>query len=97
VILVDAGLAPNEARGRYLDRLARELADLGVALIAVGGDGPGTSAEAAGASPAEAIPHALLRVQQLARIAAVSRGTYREDFLVLRNVVGAADDLLPGS
>jgi hypothetical protein len=52
-------------------------------------------ADAAGASPAESILHALLRVQQLARIAAVSLGTYREDFLVLRAVVGAADDMLP--
>lgn len=96
VILVDAGLAPNDDRSRYLDRLARELAELGVALIAVGGTGPGALADAAGASPAEAILHALLRVQQLARISAVSRGTYREDFLVLRGaVVGAADDMLP--
>ena len=95
VILVDAGLAPNDGRRRYLDRLARELAELGVALIVVGGTGPGALADAAGASPAEAILHALLRVQQLARIAAVSLGTYREDFLVLRAVVDAADEMLP--
>ena len=96
VILVDAGLAPNDSRGRYLDRLAGELAELGVALIAVGGAGSGALADPAGASPAESILHALLRVQQLARIAAVSRGTYREDFLVLRGaVVGPADDMLP--
>lgn len=95
VILVDAGLAPNDDRTRYLDRLARELSELGVPLIAVGGAGPGALADAIGASPAEAILHALLRVQQLARIAAISGGTYQEDFLVLRAVVGAADDLLP--
>ncbi len=97
VILVDAGLAPNDDRRRYLDRLARELAELGVALIAVGGAGPGALADPVGASPAEAILHALLRVQQLARIAAVSAGTYGEDFLVLRAVVRAADDLLPST
>ena len=86
-----------ERQSRSLSRPAGgELAELGVALIAVGGAGSGALADPAGASPAESILHALLRVQQLARIAAVSRGTYREDFLVLRGaVVGPADDMLP--
>jgi len=35
----------------------------------------------------------LLRVQQLARAAALSAGTYRDEFAVLRQVVGAASDL----
>jgi len=36
---------------------------------------------------------ALLRVQQLARATALSAGTYRDEFAVLRQVVGAASDL----
>jgi hypothetical protein len=36
---------------------------------------------------------ALLRVQQLARAAALSAGTYRDEFAVLRQVVSAASDL----
>ena len=35
----------------------------------------------------------LLRVQELARAAALAAGTYREDFAILRHVVRPADDL----
>lgn len=36
---------------------------------------------------------ALMRVQQLARAASLSAGTYRDEFAVLRQVVNAASDL----
>ena len=87
VVLVDAGLGPNAARARYLDRLGGELGALRVPLVSLRrtGDGP------------ESILHALLWIQQLGRVAAMARGTYREEFLVLRAVVHAADDLVDSS
>lgn len=91
VFLVDAGAPQSRARDLYLDRLTAELATLGIPLVVVGRTG-GLPAPA-GSSPAVTVLHALLRVQQLARVAAIAGGSYREDFLVLRTVVGAADDL----
>ncbi len=50
---------------------------------------------ARGASPGPAALLAtLLRLQQAARVAAHARGTYRDGFRILRQVVRAADDLL---
>jgi glutamine---fructose-6-phosphate transaminase (isomerizing) len=99
VVLVDAGLEPNAARTRYLDRLASELEALDVPLVTLppaDGREPGRAAPpgADSVGRAESILHALLRVQQLARVAAHVRGSYREEFLVLRAVVHAADDLV---
>ena len=62
-------------------KLADELAQLGVTLVEVQVEPPG--------SPLAA----LLRIQQLARATALSAGTYRDEFAVLRQVVGAASDL----
>jgi glucosamine--fructose-6-phosphate aminotransferase (isomerizing) len=80
VVLVDVDPA-DARRAAYLARLAEELARLGVALVEV-------QVEPRGSPLA-----ALLRVQQLARAAALSAGTYRDDFAVLRHVVGPASDL----
>jgi fructoselysine-6-P-deglycase FrlB-like protein len=80
VVLVDVDPA-DARRAAYLARLAAELAQLGVALVEV-------QVEPRGSAVA-----ALLRVQQLARAAALSAGTYRDEFAVLRQVVSAASDL----
>ena len=80
VVLVDVDPA-DARRAAYQARLARELAQLGVALVEVRVEPRG--------SPLAA----LLRVQQLARATAISAGTYRDEFAVLRQVVGAANDL----
>jgi glucosamine--fructose-6-phosphate aminotransferase (isomerizing) len=80
VVLVDVDRA-DPRRAAYLARLAGELAQLGVARVEV-------QVEPRGSAVA-----ALLRVQQLARAAALSGGTYRDEFAVLRQVVGAASDL----
>ena len=80
VVLVDVD--PSDARrAAYLARLAEELAKLGAALVAVQ------------VEPRSSPLAALLRVQQLARAAALGAGTYRDEFAVLRQVVGAANDL----
>jgi glutamine---fructose-6-phosphate transaminase (isomerizing) len=80
VVLVDVD--PVDARrAAYLARLAGELVQLGVALVQVEVEPRG--------SPVGA----LLRVQQLARAASLSAGTYRDEFAVLRHVVRAANDL----
>lgn len=80
VVLVDLD-PPDARRAAYLTRLAGELAQLGVALVEVQ------------VKPSGSAVAALLRVQQLARAAALSAGTYRDEFAVLRQVVGAASDL----
>jgi glucosamine--fructose-6-phosphate aminotransferase (isomerizing) len=80
VVLVDVDPA-DARRAAYLARLAGELAQLGVALVEV-------QVEPRGSAVA-----ALLRIQQLARAAALSAGTYRDEFAVLRHVVSAASDL----
>lgn len=80
VVLIDVD-AVDARRAAYLGRLARELAQLGVALVEVQ------------VEPRDSPLAALLRVQQLARAAALSAGTYRDEFAVLRHVVGAASDL----
>jgi fructoselysine-6-P-deglycase FrlB-like protein len=80
VVLVDVDPA-DARRAAYLARLAGELAQLGVALVEV-------QVEPRGSAVA-----ALLRVQQLARAAALSAGTYRDEFAVLRQVVTPASDL----
>ena len=80
VVLVD--IDPTDARrAAYLARLADELAQLGVTLVQVQ------------VQPRGSPVATLLRVQQLARAAALSAGTYRDEFAVLRQVVGAASDL----
>ena len=80
VVLIDVDPA-DPRRAAYLARLAGELAQLDVGLVDV-------QVEPRGSAVA-----ALLRVQQLARAAALSAGTYRDDFAVLRQVVSAASDL----
>jgi glucosamine--fructose-6-phosphate aminotransferase (isomerizing) len=80
VVLVDVDPADGR-RAAYLARLAGELAQLGVALVEVQVEPRGSAVGA------------LLRVQQLARAAALSAGTYRDEFAVLRRVVSAAGDL----
>lgn len=71
----------------YLDRLRSEAEALGVTCVEVAAGRPGDTGEAL---PALA---SLVRVQQLARAAALSLGTYRDGFAILRTVVTAADDL----
>ena len=80
VVLVDLD-PPDARRAAYLTRLAGELAQLGVALVEVQ------------VKPSGSAVAALLRVQQLARASALSAGTYRDEFAVLRQVVTAASDL----
>jgi glucosamine--fructose-6-phosphate aminotransferase (isomerizing) len=100
VVLLDPGdRGPHDRAGRvaYLERLAAETAELGVPLVRIGA---GFSARLAfdvpipAASAPERVLHALVRSQQLARATAHARGTYADDFLVLRRIVRAADDLL---
>jgi glucosamine--fructose-6-phosphate aminotransferase (isomerizing) len=93
---------PDGRRSAYLERLASELAELGVPLVVVGGPGapsiPGTGETIgllAPPGPAAAL-EATLRLQQLARCAAHARGTYRDGFRILRTIVVAAGDLLGG-
>ncbi len=50
-------------------------------------------AERAGGADAALLLHTLLRIQQVSRLAAHARGTYRDGFRVLRTIVGAAGDL----
>lgn len=92
--------APDEPRATYLARLARELGELGVPLIAIGFCpavvGPGAAIPVAGAPGAEAALEGLLRLQQAARATAHVRGTYMDGFRILRRVVAAADDLAAG-
>lgn len=53
-------------------------------------------AGAAAAPGPETLLATLLRLQQAARVAAHARGTYRDGFRILREVVRAADDLAGG-
>jgi glucosamine--fructose-6-phosphate aminotransferase (isomerizing) len=110
LILLDPGQIGGEVDGSlvaYLDRLAAEAAELGVGLIRIG---PRSTPPIAvdGSLPlavhvpidesaprAERVLHALVRAQQLARATAHARGTYADEFVVLRRIVRAADDLVP--
>ncbi|HEU4673667.1 MAG TPA: SIS domain-containing protein [Candidatus Limnocylindrales bacterium] len=102
VVLLDPGdpdAAGREgARVAYLDRLAAETAELGVPLVRIGTAVPTSPAFdiaiPSAPAPAGRVLHALVRAQQLARATAHARGTYSDDFLVLRRVVRAAEDLL---
>lgn len=51
--------------------------------------------ETAGPEPAARALETLLRVQQIARAAALAAGAYRDGFAILRRVVTPADDLVP--
>ena len=98
VLLVETE-APDPRRSAYIARLASELAALDVALVATGlGPYPpsaiGVPIPTLADDPAALVLLAtLLRIQQLARVAAHARGTYRDGFRILRGIVSAADDL----
>jgi len=96
VVLVETD-PPDPRRAAYLTRLAGELAELGVPLVTVGRGplppGPLTIPIPEPPAAGAVLLHTLLRIQQLARLAAHARGTYRDGFRVLRTVVGAARDL----
>ena len=97
VLLVETD-PPDPRRAAYLARLAGELAELRVPLVAVGRDplppGPLTIRVPEPPAAGAVLLHTLLRIQQLARLAAHARGTYRDGFRVLRTIVGAARDLV---
>ncbi|HEX7473162.1 MAG TPA: SIS domain-containing protein [Candidatus Limnocylindrales bacterium] len=107
VVLLDVD-APDARRTAYLGRLRDELAALDVAIVEVApaplaapapAAEPGPEAgrrlriEIASKEPAARALETLLRVQQVARAAALAAGTYRDGFEILRRVVTAADDL----
>jgi glucosamine--fructose-6-phosphate aminotransferase (isomerizing) len=103
VVLLEVD-APDGRREAYLGRLREELAALDVAVIelapAPGSVGGPASApdrwqriETMGGEPAGRALETLLRLQQMARAAALAAGTYRDGFVILRRVVKAADDL----
>jgi glucosamine--fructose-6-phosphate aminotransferase (isomerizing) len=103
VVLLEVD-APDARREAYLGRLREESAALDVAIVEIspaGSPGPVSASEAGrqlrietmGAEPAAGALETLLRVQQVARAAALTAGTYRDGFLILRRVVKAADDL----
>ena len=74
----------DSGEGRYTDRLRAELVALDVPVVELR-----PTADHASIAALEL----LLRVQELARAAALAGGTYREDFAILRHVVRPADDL----
>jgi glucosamine--fructose-6-phosphate aminotransferase (isomerizing) len=99
VVLIDVD-APDPRRLAYLGRLHEELAELEVAMIEIcaGPAVPPTPSRIRypidGETTAIGALTALLRVQQLARATALTAGTYRDEFAVLRRVVHPATDLL---
>ncbi len=103
VVLVETD-RPDPRRTAYLERLVDELARIGTPLVVAGvmpapagtiGLPSGNAGGAAAPGPA-ALLATLLRLQQAVRAAAHARGTYRDGFRILREVVRAADELAPG-
>lgn len=103
VLLIETD-RPDPRRTGYLQRLVGELARIGTPLIVAGAmPAPaGTIGLPAGGAGGAAMPGpaavlaTLLRLQQAARVAAHARGTYRDGFRILRDVVRAAEDLGAG-
>lgn len=103
VVLLEVD-APDARRAAYLARLRAELAALDVALVEIGpsitpSDPPAAprrrvSIETMSDEPAARALETLLRVQQVARAAALAAATYRDGFAILRRVVTPADDLV---
>ena len=106
VVLLDVD-APDDRRSGYLERLRGELAALDVAVVELAPDTmPGTTwlagsaphrrerIETKSGEPAPRALETLLRIQQVARAAALAAGTYRDGFEILRRVVTPADDLV---
>jgi len=104
VVLLIETEEPDPRRTSYLRQLAGELARIGTPLVVAGvmpvpagaiglpaGDAGGTAT----AGPV-ALLGTLLRLQQAARVAAHARGTYRDGFRILREVVRAAEGLEAG-
>jgi len=103
VLLIETD-PPDPGRTGYLERLVGELAQIGTPLVVAGAmPGPagtiglptGDAGGAATPGPA-AVLATLLRLQQAARVAAHARGTYRDGFRILREVVRAAEGLGAG-
>ncbi len=95
VVLVDTD-PPDTRRAAYLGRLGREAEAIGVPLITIGPDPLGPAdvrLPVAGPAGTPALLPTLLRLQQVARVAAHVRGTYRDGFRVLHAIVEPADDL----
>ena len=99
VLLIETD-RPDPRRTGYLQRLVGELARIGTPLVVAGAlSGPAgtiglpTGEEGAAATPGPALLATLLRLQQAARVAAHARGTYRDGFRILREVVQAAEEL----
>ena len=85
---------PDDARTAYLGRLRRELAALGVPVVEFAPpDGPPRSAPT-DSEPAIRALETLLWLQHVARAAALTAGTYRDGFEILRRIVLPADDLV---
>ncbi len=83
---------PDDRRASYVGRLRGELATLDVPIVEL------PPASGRGAAPADSEPairalETLLWVQHVARAAALTAGTYRDGFEILRRVVLPADDL----
>jgi glucosamine--fructose-6-phosphate aminotransferase (isomerizing) len=95
VLLIETD-APDARRTAYLARLAAELGEMGVPLVATGPGPLPTSAVPLPVDDPPGVPAllaTLLRIQQVARVAAHARGTYRDGFRILRSIVTAAGDL----
>ena len=96
VVLLEVDV-PDDRRTAYVARLRRELATLGVPVVEFAppaSDGPSRSAPN-GSEPAIRALETLLWLQHVARAAALTAGTYRDGFEILRRVVLPADDLVP--
>jgi glucosamine--fructose-6-phosphate aminotransferase (isomerizing) len=92
VVLLEVDV-PDDRRAAYVRRLRRELAALGVPVVEFASPGGPTSAPT-DSEPAIRALETLLWVQHVARAAALTAGTYRDGFEVLRHVVLPADDLV---
>jgi glucosamine--fructose-6-phosphate aminotransferase (isomerizing) len=87
LVLITLGAQADLAQA-YLDRLRAEVEALPLSCVDLAVDAPDDDGGEAMAALA-----ALIRVQQLARAAALGGGTYRDGFATLRNAVLPADDL----
>jgi hypothetical protein len=88
---------PDDHRTAYVGRLRRELTALGVPVVEFArpaSDGRSRSTPT-DSEPAIRALESLLWVQHVARAAALTAGTYRDGFEILRRVVLPADDLVP--
>lgn len=92
VVLLEVDV-PDDRRSAYVGRLRSELATLGVPVVDVA-PASGRGSAPTDSEPAIRVLETLLWVQHVARAAALTAGTYRDGFEILRRVVLPADDVV---